>query len=117
MLINKWLITDTITEYTREKHGAGISLYVAGEPTNINKLYQSIQSLSADVSLALFFSGKDFDNIKEIDSYIEKLIGIFFLPSYCLVNYRPLVFLRNKTSAAADFLDRLNQKCTKQGIG
>lgn len=116
MLINKWLITDTINGYNPEKNEVGVCLYVPGEPTDINKLYQSIQSLIADNSLALFFSGKDFDSIQEVDSYITKLLGIFFLPSYCLVNYQPLVFIQYSTSAAAGFLDQLNQKCIRQGI-
>lgn len=117
MLINKWLITGEINEHRPEHTGAGICLHLSGEPPDFNKLYRSIEFRSDDTTFALFFSGKSFLPGKEIDSYIEKLIGIFFLPAYHLVNFQPVVFLHDRNSVATDFMDRLNQKCTHQGIG
>ena len=116
MLITKWLIADTINEYNRGKGQAGVCLYMPAEPSDISNLYKSIQSLSAGISFTLLLSGKDFDEDSGYDSYIMKLLGLFFLPSYYYVNYQPLVFVQNKSQAVTNFLDKLNKKCRKQGI-
>jgi hypothetical protein len=116
MLINKWLITDTIKEYNQAGDPAGICLYISANPSGICSLYKSVQSMSAEVPFTLLFSGKSFNDISKYDSCVNDVLGLFFLPSYYLTNYQPVVFLQNKCHSAIDFLDKLNEKCKKQGI-
>ena len=116
MLVNRWLVIDSIDglEYGNER--AGLCFYLSREPHNIASLLRFAQEQSTKTPFAVLLSGDDLDSKKPEDSYIEKIIGLFFQPSYYLVNYRPLVFLTKRTQACSHFFEKLKNSCKKQGL-
>ncbi len=116
MFINKWLVTDSIDADKYKGGQAGLCLYLDMEPGDIGNFYKFFQNQPIEKPFAILLSGDDFDRQKADDSYIEKILGLFFQPSYFLVNYQPLLFLNNRTSACSDFLARLVKKSINQGL-
>jgi len=114
MFINKWLVTDSFNKYKEAQ--AQLCLYVNREPEDIGSLYGFLQKQPVEKRFTILLSGNDFDLQNASDSYLEKIIGFFFQPSYYLDNYQPLLFLNNRTSACTEFLNKLVEKSINQGF-
>jgi len=115
MLINKWLVTNFVDNDNYKKR-AGVCLYLSREPNDIGKLYTFLNKQPVEKPFAILLSGDDFYLQNAGDTYIVKIIGLFFQPSYYLVNYQPVLFLNNRTPACTDFLDKLVKKGINQGL-
>lgn len=116
MLINKWLITDKITDYDSATGGAGICLFMRSEPEDTHTLYNSVQHVPPGLPLTILLSGEYFKIGEQCGARIAKIVGLFFMPAYGLINYQPLLFVQNETPALTNFLERLIDKCKKQGF-
>src|SRR5205814_9360894 len=116
MFINKWLVADSVDNCKYSNQAIGCCLYLKQEPADIASLFKFMQELPIENSFTVLLAGDDFIDLKPGDSYIEKIIGLFFQPSYYLVNHQPLLFLKNRTPACSDFLERLLQKSKNQGL-
>jgi len=116
MLVNKWLITDNILIHDQGMGHAGICLFLPSEPSDISRLYKSVQQIPVKISFAILLSGEHFNKNGPDDTYIAKIIGLFFMPSYGLTNYQPVLFIQNETPGLTRFLERLAEKCKRQGI-
>src|SRR4030095_5925206 len=116
MFINKWVVIDSVDEHEIDNEEIGLCFHFAQEPNDVGVLLKFFQELSVKKSFAILLSGDDIDWKKAGDSFIDEIIGLFFQPSYYLVNYRPLVFVSNKTSGCSDFVKRLNIHGKKQGL-
>jgi hypothetical protein len=114
MFINKWLVADSFNKYKEAQ--AQLCLYLNREPEDMGSLYGFLQGQPVENSFTILLSGEDFNREADTDSYIEKIIGLFFQPSYYLVNYQPLIFLNSKTAACTEFLSRLAEKSMNQGL-
>ncbi len=115
MFINKWLITESFGNNKQKDKEAGLCLYFNKEPDDISELYKYLQN-QPENSFALYLSGQDISLEKISESYIEKIISIFFQPCYYFFNYQPLLFLTDNTPASLNFCNRLGNKCRKQGF-
>ena len=116
MFINKWLVADSVDNCQYNHQAIGCCLYLKQEPADMAGLLKFTQELPIEKSFTVLLTGDDFIDLKAGDSYIEKIIGLFFQPSYYLVNYQPLVFLKNRTPACSEFLEKLLQKSKNQGL-
>jgi hypothetical protein len=116
MLINKWLVTDCIDNVHSIKIQFGFCLYFTGRPDNTSSLYKFIQRELAFIPFSIILSEDDFNPDNADEEYMEKIIALFFQPSYYMVNYHPVLFLKRSTLAYTAFLDRLQKKCSAQGL-
>jgi hypothetical protein len=116
MLINKWLVADPVYDSGIIKMQASICFYLKKHPDDLSNLYNFIQNELFQTPIAVLLSGIDLNETELEDIYIEKLLGLFFQPSYYMVNYHPVLFLINPTSGAERFLDRLQNKSSRQGL-
>ena len=116
MLINKWLITKELIINNRQFDYTGICFPVSSEVSDISNLYISVQQMSDEISFSLLFSGEYFKVNEENKLLIQKVIGLFFMPAYYLLNYEPILFIKNETEALYNFLGKLTKECKKQGV-
>lgn len=116
MLINKWLVTDKIPP-TWSNNRVGLSLDFTVQPINLDEIYNSIRKQSADLPFSISIAAQDIADQTTNEEYIDSIIGFFFLPSYCKINYLPVIFLSGQKSSDVDqFLARIDEKCKKQGF-
>jgi hypothetical protein len=117
MLINKWLIAEEQKINNPVANYTGICFPVLSSSTDsITNLYIPVQQLPADISFTLLFSGEHFYGAEDGNHLAQKIIGLFFMPPYALLNYAPVLFIRNKTSSLNSFLNVLSEECKSQGI-
>lgn len=118
MLINRWLVSDTMPKQKNGYTDAGICLKLGNSCQIINGVYKLIQQVFFETPIAIMLSCDDRNEQFFIDADIESLIALFFQPSYYKFNFRPIIFLSKQTSSGLilDFLERINKRCKDQGF-
>lgn len=116
MLINKWLIVDDLNNNMYNDWKDGFCLNVHDETTDMSHLHRYFREQTFTKPFTILLSGKDLFDQNSNDRLIEKMITLFFQPSYYLVNYKPLLFLDNKTFDLPGLIKRVTEKCKKQGL-
>lgn len=116
MLINKWLVIDSILKSAGADAGAGLCLYLKNEPPEIAGLLEFIQKALIGSRLCILLDGVDFDSTKDYDEYIEKILTIFFQPCYYHHEYHPVLFIKNNSDALRHFLHQLHERAIRQGV-
>lgn len=117
MLINKWLIAETHKINSPVTKHTGICFpMLSFSAVNLADLYMPVQQLPAETPFSLLFSGSHFNGSENEINLTRKIIGLFFMPAYTLLNYQPVLFIENRTQSLNNFLKRLSEECKKQGI-
>jgi hypothetical protein len=116
MLINKWLVIESFSDASHKDWRGGLCLDLGSQPGEVSDLYLNLQRLPAENTFAILFSEQNSLKQKGNDSYIEDIISLFFQPSYFLANDKPVIFLSKKSSDHSEFIERLSEKCMKQGL-
>lgn len=115
MLINKWLVIESFSNGSPKDWRGGLCLDLGSPPGEMSDLYLNLQRLPEN-TFAILFSEQNSLKQNGNDSYIEDIISLFFQPSYFLANDKPVIFLRQKSSDHSEFIERLSEKCMKQGL-
>ena len=117
MLINKWLVIDSFNNTTPKDWRDGFCLeLLSHQPGDMSDLYKDLQRLPLGNPFAILLSEKSSLAQNTNDPYIESIISLFLQPSYFLDSDVPVIFLSNKTTDHAWFIERLSEKCMKQGL-
>ena len=116
MLINNWLIVDDLHNDLYEDWKDGLCLNLHDGIGDMSSLYKNLQKQTFSNPFTILISGKNFSVQNANDSYIEKMITFLFQPSYYLDNYRPLIFLDDKTFGHFEFVERITEKCKRQAL-
>jgi len=116
MLINKWLVIESLSNGSHKDWKGGFCLDLGSRPGEMSKLYLNLQRLPGENPFAILFSEQNSLKQNGNDSYIEDIIPLFFQPSYFLASDKPVIFLRKKSNDHSEFIERLSEKCTKQGL-
>lgn len=96
--------------------GAGLCLRLAKQSEAINRVYEEIQKAFLFTPFSILLSGDDLSLAEADDTFLEAVAGLFFQPSYYMVNYHPVVFLKDPASSCTNFIERLQHKCRSQGL-
>jgi hypothetical protein len=115
MLINKWLVVDSFHSGEYREWNGGFCLDLHYEPGELGDLYKELQKLPAENPFTIVLPGKNFSPQNLIDADIEKIIALFFEPTYYLINGKPVVFLSDN-AADLEFIEKLSEKSAKQGL-
>src|SRR4030095_12881240 len=115
MLINKWLVIDSFDSRVYRDWSGGFCLDLYYERGEMSDLYKELQRLPVENRFTIVLPGKNSMTHKPGDSYIEKIISLFFQPSYFLAKGKPVVFL-NDNATDHLFIEKLGEKCMKQGL-
>jgi hypothetical protein len=115
MLINKWLVIESFSNGSHKDWKGGLCLDLGSAPGELSDLYLNLQRLPEN-TFAVLFSEQNSLKQNGNDSYMEDIISLFFQPSYFLSNDKPVIFLRKKSSLHSEFIERLSEKCMKQGL-
>jgi hypothetical protein len=116
MFVNKWLVTDSLNNTIHHEWQGGICLELCYKPGEMSDLYKNLQKLPVENPFAIFLSEKQSLADEVSDSYIENIISLFFQPSYFLANDKPVIFVSDKTGNPGAFIEKLSEKCRKQGL-
>jgi hypothetical protein len=116
MFINKWMLIDAFDGDMPRQKEYPFCLKLFREPEDIGWLLNFLQEQPVEKPFSILLSGEDFVENTTGETYIGKLIALFFQPSSYLINYQPLLFLRNRTKASTTFLERLQKEGKQQGI-
>src|SRR5436189_275490 len=116
MLINKWLVIESLSNGSHKDWRGGFCLDLGSRPGEMTDLYLNLQRLPGENPFAILFSEQNSLKQNGNDSYIEDIIPLFFQPSYFLASDKPVIFLRKKSNDHSEFIERLSEKCTKQGL-
>lgn len=116
MFINKWLVTDSFDSPTNKDWKGGICLELPWESEVESDLYKKLQGLPVESPFAILLSENNCLVDEVSDSRIEKIISVFFQPSYFLTNDKLVVFLSDKIAGRGVFIGKLSEKCKKQGL-
>jgi hypothetical protein len=115
MFINKWLVIDSVNDMLDNDWKDGFCLDLSHEPGDMRDLYLILQRLPDENPFAILLSEKTMAQ-KVNDSYFENIMALFFQPSYFLDFDVPVIFLNNKATSHAGFVETLTAKCMNQGL-
>lgn len=113
MLLNNWLVTQSFENNKNQHERVGLCFHLDPGAADVNHIF--LQKLPEN-SFSILISADDGRWEAVNESYIEKIIGILFQPCYYLFDYQPLIFSAGKTQASVNFINRLTEKCAKQGL-
>lgn len=114
MLINKWLVTTNELPSGSQRE-VGHCLELTHQLLENIVLYRTVRQKLFTTPLALLLSKSppEFST----PHGIEKIIGFFFHPSYCMVNHEPLVFIAASPSIELNrVIESINKAAIKQGF-
>ena len=115
MFINKWLVIDSVNDMLNTDWKDGFCLDLSHEPADMRDLYLILQRLPVENPFAILLSEKTLAQ-KVNESYFEDVLSVFFQPSYFLDFDLPVIFLSDKATNHAGFIETLTGKCIKQGL-
>ena len=115
MLINKWIITDSLQTSKQASWLAGYCLSADNTRGDVSDLHKKLQLLP-ECSFSILLNTDDRNQEEINDADLEKIIGLFFQPCYYLYNHQPIVFLQGNKTRLLNSCDRLVVKGKKQGL-
>jgi hypothetical protein len=115
MLINKWLVIDSLNSRLYSDWNGGFCLDLDYEPGELSDLYKVLQKLPVENPFTIVLPGKNSQQQDLTDAYLENIIAFFFQPSYYLIKGKPVVFFSDSTIDSG-FIEKLSEKSAKQGL-
>src|SRR5438270_7349420 len=94
MLINKWIVTDTLSATENTTPPSGFCLDIGKHLKDISAVYRYAQQELTLLPFAILVYGDALDVITANDTSMEDCIGLFFQASYYMVNEQPIVFFK-----------------------
>lgn len=116
MLINRWLIVDSIPKAGLPGDPAGFCISLNSIIAGSGQLLKALQEGFWQVPLTILLPADSSPEREKFESLAETMIRFFFQPQYYTSDFSPVVFVAESNPSISDFLSFLHQKCTEQGL-